>query len=270
MKKKIFSDRRIMVLILGIVIVSIMTVTLAYAALSVTLNIAGSARVSAADWDIYLGNQVISEGSVSDSTLNVNGTKATFDATFNMPGDYYEFTIDVINGGDIDAIITKVNKGVLTADESKLFEYTVKYQNGSSINTNQKLDKNSYLRLLVRVDYKNDISNNDLPSSQLTVDFSFDVEFTQSDGVTGDVVSNNGSAGLFFYVDDTPFQYENGMTWEQWFDSEYNSSKTITKMYGYYSFNGGCIRTDSFDNISADDVIDSSISYQSGICGSPE
>ena len=97
---------KIMFLMLGIVIVSIMTVTLAYAALSVTLNITGNARVSAADWDIYLGNQVISDGSVSDSTLSVNGTKATFDATFNMPGDYYEFTIDVISPSISPSFVT--------------------------------------------------------------------------------------------------------------------------------------------------------------------
>lgn len=229
MKRNSFfgNDRKLLVLILGIVIVSIMTITLAYAALSVTLNVHGSARISSSDWDIYLGNPKVSEGSVSDNTLSLDGTEANFDATFNMPGDYYEFIIDIINDGDIDAIITKVNKGSLTTEQAKLFNYTITYQNGDSITTNQRLDKGTSLRLLVKVEYKKDINNVDLPSSQITTDFSFNIEFTQSDGSTGTVVPDNGvSLNLIeFTVDYKTFQAEEGMTWEKWISSDYNTEK---------------------------------------------
>lgn len=228
MKKRSFlgTDRKILVMILGIVMVSILTLTMAYAALSVTLNIAGSARVSSADWDIYLGNQKINDGSVANSTLSVSGVEADFSATFDMPGDYYEFTIDVINGGDIDAIITGVNKSSLTAEQAKLFNYTIEYENGNAINVNQRLDRGSSLRLLVKVEYKRDINNADLPSSQITVDFSFDLELSQNDGNTGSVVENNGAATpalISFYYNYEQYQAEVGMTWEEWINSDYNT-----------------------------------------------
>ena len=226
MREKInIRDRKVLYIVLCFIMISVFTLTIAYAALSVTLTIQGSARVTSSDWDIYLGNQKIEESSVADSTLSVDGTEANFNATFNIPGDYYEFTIDIINAGDIDATVTSVNKSSLTQEQAKLFNYTVRYENGSSISANQKLDKGSYLRLLVRVEYRKDINNTDLPNSQLNVDFSFDVEFTQSDGDTGNSVPDNGSATptlITFNYNYQNFQAEEGMTWEEWINSDYN------------------------------------------------
>ena len=49
-------DRKTLYIVLSIVMLSVLTLTVVYAALSTTLNINGNAEVTAANWDIYLDN----------------------------------------------------------------------------------------------------------------------------------------------------------------------------------------------------------------------
>ena len=53
------TDRKAMYIVLSIVMVSVLTLTVVYAALSTTLQINGQAEVSAASWDIHLDNVVL-------------------------------------------------------------------------------------------------------------------------------------------------------------------------------------------------------------------
>ena len=81
-------------------------VTDSFPALSTTLNINGNAEVSAASWDIYLDNVVLNSSSATTTAPTITDSKtATFSTTLTKPGDFYEFTIDVVNDGSIDAMI---------------------------------------------------------------------------------------------------------------------------------------------------------------------
>ena len=51
--------------LIAILIISIVTLTVAYAALSDTLSIQGSAKVNASNWDIKLNNSTIKTNSSS-------------------------------------------------------------------------------------------------------------------------------------------------------------------------------------------------------------
>ena len=53
--------------------VCVFTLSIAYAALSAVLTISGNARVSAADWDIYLNNPRVTSGSATTDVPIVNG-----------------------------------------------------------------------------------------------------------------------------------------------------------------------------------------------------
>ena len=61
-------NRKNLSIVLCLVVVSVFTLTIAYAALNAVLTIQGNARVSAADWDIYLNNPRVTNGS---ATTNV-------------------------------------------------------------------------------------------------------------------------------------------------------------------------------------------------------
>ena len=224
--KDFFSNRKALYMILGILLVSTFSLTIVYAALSVTLNIVGNAEVVASSWDVHLDNVKVKSGSVSGNDPSIiSGTTATFSTTLTTPGDFYEFTIDVVNDGSIDAMIDGVSKTpTLTEAQAKYLNYIVEYENGESINTKQLVAKNSYVRLKVRVEFRKDITASDLPTASETLNLSFTVNYVQSDG-SGSVVTNNGVIKMIeFTIHGTTYQAEEGMTWGEWAVSGYNTS----------------------------------------------
>ena len=71
--KDYFRNKKILYILLAIVLVSICTLTLVYAALNVTLSIVGNAEVFASSWDIHLDNVSVNTKSVSGSTPTISG-----------------------------------------------------------------------------------------------------------------------------------------------------------------------------------------------------
>ena len=186
------SDRKVMYIILSVLVLSAFTLSIAYAALSTTLNINGNAEVNASSWDIYLDNVVLNDQSATNNIPTiVNKTTVTFTTTLNMPGDYFEFTVDVVNNGSIDAMVDSITKTPeLTASQAKYLKYIVEYQNGESIATKQLVSKKSFVRLKVRLEYRNDISATDIPATSETLTFTFKVNYLQSDNTGSNVVDN--------------------------------------------------------------------------------
>ncbi len=183
-----FNNRKILYIVFISMIISILSLSLAYAALSVTLNIQGNAQVVAAEWDIHLENIEIKKGSVEINTSNnekevtiVSATSAEFAVTLLEPGDFYEFTIDVVNDGDIDAMIDGVTKTPnLTEEQLKFLDYTIEYENGTALSDKQLLKVDSFVRLKVLIEFRKDIAADDLPKTETKLNMSFTVNYTQS------------------------------------------------------------------------------------------
>ena len=187
------KDRKVLTLGLCMILVCVFTLTIAYAALSAVLTISGNARVSAADWDIYLANPKVTNGSATTIVPSIKTSSTVeFSTTLSMPGDFYEFIIDVVNGGSIDAMIENVVKTPeLTADQAKFLKYEITYQNGESITNKQLLAKDTTMPIKVRIEYRKDLVASDLPTGQVVLDLALTLEYTQSDG-TASAVTNNG------------------------------------------------------------------------------
>ena len=151
--KQLIKDRKFLMTTLSIAIVCIFTLTIAYSALSAVLTINGNARVSAANWDIYLNNPRVTNGSATTNLPQIKTSSTLeFETTLNMPGDFYEFVVDVVNGGDIDAMIENVVKTPdLTAEQAKFLKYEITYQNNEPITTKQLLAKDTTMPIKVRV-----------------------------------------------------------------------------------------------------------------------
>ena len=186
------KDRKVLYMILGIVFISVFTLTVAYAALNAVLDISGRAQVSSAEWNVHFDNVKVINGSVSGDPRITSATTATFSTVLNMPGEFYEFTIDVVNDGSIDAMIENVTKTpTLSSEQAKYLKYDITYQNGESITTRQLVEKNSFVRLKVRLEYRSDIASSDLPKTSETLTLGLKLDYIQSDG-SGSVVSNGG------------------------------------------------------------------------------
>ena len=192
-------NRRNLSIILCIVMISVFSLTIAYAALNAVLTISGTAEVSASSWDIYLDNVNVTNGSVNSAVPTINSNTVYFSTTLNMPGDFYEFAVDVKNDGTIDAMIDGITKRpTLTETQAKYLKYEITYQNGDSINNKQLVQKKSFVRLKVRLEYRKDLTADDLPVSSDVLNLAFTVNYTQSDGSGSNVIGG----GRVVYADD--------------------------------------------------------------------
>ena len=187
------KDRKVLTLGLCLVVVCVFTLTIVYAALNAVLTIQGSAQVTSSNWDVHLANPKVTNGSATTTVPSIiTSSTVEFSTTLNMPGDFYEFTIDVVNAGSIDAMIENVVKTPeLTAEQAKFLKYEITYQNGESITTKQLLAKETSMPIKVRIEYRKDLVASDLPTGQVVLDLALTLEYTQSDE-TASAVTNNG------------------------------------------------------------------------------
>ena len=197
------KNRKILLTSLCFILVCVFTLTIAYSALSVVLTIQGSAEITASTWDIHLENPVVKNGSATTGIPTItSGRTLTFNTTLDMPGDFYEFTVDVVNDGSIDAMIDKVTKNPeLTNEQAKYLKYEVSYANGESINTKQTIASGVTMPIKVRIEYRKDLNNDDLPNSQVVLNLSLILDYVQSDG-NGTSVKDNGVYKIVSASDD--------------------------------------------------------------------
>ena len=169
----------------------VVTLTIGYSLLSSNLNINGSSSIKEASWDIHFENIQVKTGSVSASTpvIDTNKTTVTYNVTLTNPGDYYEFTVDVVNSGSIDAMIESVTSKMNDVEIVSLpnyLDYFVTYQNGVDIQPFQELRSGTTETLIVRVEYKRDVNSEDLPTTDQDLNMEFKINYTQA---TQDAIS---------------------------------------------------------------------------------
>ena len=101
------KERKIKTLSLVALIVAVLGLTVAFAALSQTLTINGTASVNSAEWDIHFEN--LSEPTITGDAREegkalINGKRIEgYDIYLSKPGDKVEYTFDIVNAGTIDA-----------------------------------------------------------------------------------------------------------------------------------------------------------------------
>ena len=161
------------------------SVTVGYAALSTTLSITGKGTLSKNSWDIHFENLVIVDNGASvvttAPTIDSTKTKVSFNITLSKPGDAYEFTVDAVNKGTIDAMLSGFSATSLTADQQKYLTYTVTYGDGATISTKDYLKKGTSETIRVKVRFKEDLTSADLPSSAETLNLTATFVYVQAD-----------------------------------------------------------------------------------------
>jgi len=177
-------NRKLMYCILAVVAIAIFTLTIAYAALNAVLTISGTAEIQSSYWDIYLDNATVKKGSVINEVPTItNRNTVNFDVSFEQPGDFYEFTVDAVNDGDIAAMVDNIiKKPELTEEQAKYIKYEVTYGNDLPITEKQLISPNESILLKVRVEYRDDITNIDvLPSETTKLSLSIALTYIQAD-----------------------------------------------------------------------------------------
>ena len=179
MKNKKKSKSVVLLLLLLILGISI-----GYAALTTTLNINGNTTIEKASWDIHFENLVKTTGSevaTVDASIDDTKTLIEYTVTLPKPGDYYEFTVDIVNNGTIDAMISEVLKEGLTTEQEKYISYTATYSDGVALEEKDYLKSGETQNIRVRVKYRDDISASELPTENQSLSLKFMVTYIQAD-----------------------------------------------------------------------------------------
>jgi hypothetical protein len=175
-----------------LLIILLLGISIGFAALSTTLKINGTANITKNTWEIYWDEDTIdvkpgSKGNtvpiVSDDTNGAVDTVLTWTVNLDLPGDYYEFTIDAVNDGSIDAMVDEIESTV-TPTLPSYIKYSVTYSNGVPVVKNQKFDKKSSETYKIRVEFLNTITPDELnaiPSSGLSYSFTYEIDYAQAD-----------------------------------------------------------------------------------------
>ena len=177
-QKKKYTISLLILLLLGI--------ALGYAALNSNLSISGVSGISATTWDVHFDHIQETSGSVipnSTTSINAAGNTVTFNVTLSTPGDFYEFTVDAVNAGTVDAMIESFSSTLNGGSISNLpdcLTYSVTYFDGVEIASNQLLAAGTAETYKVRVEFKTDIDEDDLPDSNQTLSFAFSVNYVQA------------------------------------------------------------------------------------------
>ena len=105
------KTRKIKLISLCALLVAVLGLTVAFAALSQTLTINGSAAVDAASWDIHFektsGKETEVKGAATFTEPTLSGTTIeNFSATLTKPGDSVTYYFDIVNNGTVDAVVS--------------------------------------------------------------------------------------------------------------------------------------------------------------------
>ena len=175
----------------------ILCISVGYAILQSNLTINGTAHMNNPTWDIHWNNVQVTNGSVTGSnvtspaTIDSAKTTVSYSIKLPKPGDFYEFTVDAVNGGTIDGMIDTISSKLNGTEISNLpdyLNYSVTYSDGVVIQANQELKAGTSETYKVRIEFKKDITNAQLPESIQTLNLSFTVTYKQANEDAEEVV----------------------------------------------------------------------------------
>lgn len=171
-------------------LILILGLTIGFALLSTTLYINGTASIKSSQWNIFWDEESIEEttGSVEATTpAEVTGTKndtIEFTVDLELPGDFYEFTIDAKNTGSIDGAISDFNTEIFEEDGTtsttlpSYLKFSVKYDDGTEPKAGDILAKtNGTKKYRVRVEFDSEATT--IPSTAEKYVIKYHVDYGQ-------------------------------------------------------------------------------------------
>ena len=226
-----------------------------YAALSATLNINGQTTINKASWDVHMEDINVTSGSVTATTvptLDTAKTTVNFSVKLTNPGDFYEFTVKEVNKGTIDAMVSTISKTGLTSAQAKYLDYTVTYDSGLALADNQLLKSGDTENLRIKVAFKKDITAEDLPTVDTTLNLNLSLSHQQADDNAVALVHPTCKRATTLHTEVC------NQTSDYCVGSGYKTGDVIT--YGNLGTTGVLTGGDAFDcDVNGDGVYDSSI-----------
>ncbi len=296
------KNRQIKMMFIVALVLSVTAMTLGFAAFSTTLNISSSASVTpnSDDFKVQIfginGDNVVpivyqsttgsTNGYISDDGMFITG----INVVLSKPGDQVSYSFIAKNTGKYDAYIEKF-RGTKIGTDGKLFKCTSAVSNGISDDLLEEACNSIHLTYGV-YDYEtgesmlsyeqqgNGIKISPGESIIVGLTYKYEESGVYADGDFNveigdlyiDVTSAYVSKTIPFSMNGKYFQTEEGMTWREWIDSDYNDGSFYSDGSPRYTFDDGCTCTvgnSSYvnDSVLLDDIIEERAYYcLSGSC----
>ena len=182
------KERSVKLLIISILFMLIAGLTVAFAALSTTLNINGTAYLDSAKWGIRFENLSSTTRVVkatTTGTTKIEESKAAeitgINVSLSIPGDKIVYTVDLVNKGTINAKIDNIEKTVLTQEQQRYLTFKVTDKNGYEIKQGDILEKGETKKITITIEFIKDLTKEDLPKQTSTISLSYKLNFVQTD-----------------------------------------------------------------------------------------
>ena len=188
------DDKKVLYgLVVLALVLSVVGISIGFAAMSTDLTINGSAEVVPASWDIKFKDlsspTITGDAEVTTAPTITSDTHiGNYAVKLTKPGDSVTYTFKVANDGTIDALLTNFIKatptftgtGATAAADATIvqnnFVYTITYSDDTAITKNtDELDAKSYKTVKLVVGYKDDATT--LPTNAVTIS-GLDITFT--------------------------------------------------------------------------------------------
>ena len=247
------KERRTKALVVVVLLVVIAGLTVAFAALSTTLNINGTAYLDAAKWGIRFENlsKPISVGKATTTgTAKIEETKSAsitgMNVNLSIPGDKIVYTVNLVNKGTINAKIDNIEKTVLTEEQQRYLTFKVTDKNGDEVREGDILEKGETKKLIITIEFIKELTKEDLPKQTSTISLSYKLNFVQTDEkkkTNSSEVQNELPSGYkkVEYLKNTGTQYidtkfipskDSKLEIELKFEGDFKASDTNTAFFG--------------------------------------
>lgn len=178
-------------LIIAVLAVAVLTLSVGFAAFSQRLDMNGTVSVTSSSWNVHFDTDSFAKttGSQDVTTTSITGTSISWQSTLTKPGDYAEFTVNVLNEGTFDAVLKSITMSSI-ADHEKYLKYEIYYGDSSSpytatteglsISLAKKAGTATSVPVKVKVTYIQPENSADLPASSVDVALTASLNYEQA------------------------------------------------------------------------------------------
>lgn len=166
-----------------ILLILVLSITVGYSTLSSTFRINGVSKITNATWDLHFSNIKVTEGSVTatknPTILETDSLVLSYEVNLVIPGDYYEFTVDVVNDGGIDVELESLPRISGAEGTEDFVKYTVTYGDDTDPKVKDKINSGDSQTYKVRVEFLKDIDISDLPETERSLNLTAEFDYIQ-------------------------------------------------------------------------------------------
>ena len=200
MIKKLISNKKYFIMF--IVLIGLLSITIGSALISSTLSLTGTTKINKNTWYIHFmpeTKRIAADSVETDNPAHIVDaayTRMEWSVDLKNPGDFYEYTINIINEGTLDAYIESITKTELTEEQQEYLDFYVEYFDIDIHEPEQSKEikpcdilrtkaLHDYIedvsrKIIVYVGYKDGIDLSKYPNSDSRLNLFFDIKYVQN------------------------------------------------------------------------------------------